>query len=812
MRPLTPVSLPTILAIVTVSLLTQLMVGIFMPNIASAAISECRDNYSSRGSGRVDQSARQQEQQAACEVGYKEGIGDGSICSRYTDPGLNEACRFGYDTYVADKNACNTAAGGESAVRQCQEGIRPGSGGPPGNPPGGNAPSNVDPGAVSKPVAEPPVSGDIKKERNDEPTEAKECSIVGFFGTMICGATSFAAKLTDQSFNILSIFLETGPITQTDKQGADSTIYSTWSAIRNISNILFALAFIVIIYSYITNTGVNNYNIKRMIPRLIVGAILINLSFTLCALMVDIANILGKTLADTIGGLVPPSTSGGEFDTWESVVTSSVLVGAAAVAGGAAAAYGTFSMLLPVLVSALVVVITTFVILMIRQVLIILLIIISPLAFAAILLPNTNSWFDKWRKIFIPLVMLYPAIALVYGLSQVAATIIQEYAKNQGSVLLAILALGVQVVPLFLTPTLMRLGGGVLNRFGGIEQSKFASSIRKKAQDRADHSKNLRDLHGISTPAPLPDDASKARRAVRSMRSLNPRAAAARGKFRREQRNKDIDNNLDTAQNADFTRALQDTDPTLGSRLYNKLRGEELSDDPADRNYTTRGDALAQDLAQSKDVEKFSRARNKVLQQRLNVKAKGIEAKRLELVNGGTERDDMIRHAINAENNVSELTQEAAILHIAKSGDIGAILAILKNSSNMSFEQRRTMIKTLHQSGMSDKIPFLGNNEAVGALERGEVNEANFGSKVVAPSLMQDDYSANAYAEMDPDVTEVVSSELNSPTTAVTGDRLQQHRSAAHEALHGSDTQLKVNHNRPHLERIAGPAGGGGGS
>jgi hypothetical protein len=763
---------------------------------ANAAISQCGDQYSTQAGGRAKQ---------ACEVGYLEGKGDGTVCSRYTNPAENEACRFGYNTYVADKEACATNSGGEGAVRQCQIGLRPnvdpGDTGGPTTPP-----SSPSPVTSAKPVSNPPTSGDIKGEKNDEDTEAKECSITGFFGTLVCGATTFAAKLTDQSFRILSIFLETGPVTQTDKQGADSSMFSAWAAIRNIANVLFVIAFIVIIFSYLTNTGIDAYNIKRMIPRLIVGALLINLSFTLCALMVDISNILGKTLAETIGGLVEPSVSGGEYTTWEGVVTTAVLAGAGAVALHSAAAYGTLSMLLPVLTSALIVVITTFIILMIRQVLIILLIVISPLAFAAILLPNTSSWFDKWRKIFIPVVLLFPAISLVYGLSQVAATIVQEYAKNQGSVLLAILALGVQIVPLFLTPTLLRLGGGVLNRFGGMGSSKFANSIREKANNRAEHSKTLRDLHGL-TPAVTKGD--KLKRTLRDPTGL--RGRATRRKADRERKNKEIDENLDTARNQDFAKALQDQDPTLASRLYNKALGRELDDGygaDGESNYTTKGDALAQQLAQSGDTSRINRARNLVIHERIKAKAKVVKARRLELVNGDTSRNDMIANAVNASGNVSALTQEAAILHIAESGDIGAILAILKKSGeHMSADQRRTLMTTLHSKGASAKMPFLANPEAMGAIERGEVTEQNFGSKVIAPSLVRDDYSANAFAEMDPDVTNEVAQEIQhqiaNENSLVSKDKLREHAHAAHEALTGKDTKLKVNHNRNDLERIA---------
>lgn len=43
---------------------------------------------------------------------------------------------------------------------------------------------------------------------------------------------------------------------------------------RNIANVVFVVMFLVVIYSLLTGRGVGNYNIKRMLPRFIVGAIL----------------------------------------------------------------------------------------------------------------------------------------------------------------------------------------------------------------------------------------------------------------------------------------------------------------------------------------------------------------------------------------------------------------------------------------------------------------------------------------------------------------------------------------------------------
>ena len=75
-----------------------------------------------------------------------------------------------------------------------------------------------------------------------------------------------------------------------------------------------------IVISQITGYGISNYGIKKMLPKILVMAILINLSWYVAVIGVDISNILGKgifnlftsanndLIKSTNGGLHTPST------------------------------------------------------------------------------------------------------------------------------------------------------------------------------------------------------------------------------------------------------------------------------------------------------------------------------------------------------------------------------------------------------------------------------------------------------------------------------------------------------------------------
>lgn len=285
----------------------------------------------------------------------------------------------------------------------------------------------------------------------------------------------------DTVYSWVDGFLEVRPLATTQ----DQALYRAWSYMRTFANVAFIIAFLVVIYSQIANMGLNNYDIKKMLPRLVIAAVLVNTSYWICAVAVDIFNILGYSVQDLFimirNSLV--GTEGNSWDvvSWESL--SALILSGGSVAGGVGiAAYlgissgalvvagagivgGLVVLLLPVLLSLLFVILMTFLILAARQAIITILIVIAPLAFVAFLLPNTEKWFEKWRSTLFTLLLLFPAFSLVFGGSQLASAIIIQ---NATSINIVLLAMAVQIAPLLITPLLLKLGGGVLNRFAGI--------------------------------------------------------------------------------------------------------------------------------------------------------------------------------------------------------------------------------------------------------------------------------------------------------------------------------------------------------
>lgn len=289
-----------------------------------------------------------------------------------------------------------------------------------------------------------------EEEEGGEPKNS--CGIDGGLGWLICPVMTFVANINDAAYGAISGFLDIKPAILGDNSNT-SGAKQGWDFFRNIANAIFAVIFLWIIFSQISNVGVSNYGIKKILPRLIIGALLVNLSYYLCQIFVDLSNILGHTLKDALeagaGGIGTESEAAG----WGSAIAATI-VGVGGVAAFAALAIG-----IPTLAAGFLAIMTVFIILVVRQAGIILLISMSPIAFAAWLLPNTEDLFKKWMKMFRGLLLVFPIISLLYGAGKLAGAVLASSATvdpNNPDETLHLVALAATTMPLIATPFVLQ--------------------------------------------------------------------------------------------------------------------------------------------------------------------------------------------------------------------------------------------------------------------------------------------------------------------------------------------------------------------
>lgn len=317
--------------------------------------------------------------------------------------------------------------------------------------------------------------------------DANTCgSSVKLLGWVICPIITAVVALNDTLWSIIQGMLTVSPLKQNEP------VYAAWGAIRSLANALFVIFFMVIIFSQLTGAGITNYGIKKMLPKIIVAAILVNVSFIIMQAAVDLSNIIGSSLYNLIHSIIPETKQ----YSWAMIFNSmqgaalTFVGGAAALAMVAGSATG-FWLLVPFMAMALLSLVAAFLTLSFRLAAIPVLTILAPLAIIASGLPNTESWYKKWRGLLISMLMLYPMAAVIFAGAQFAASIIIGNGQN---FLNYLIGLTILALPLFSLPFLAKQGGAI--------QGKVAGALNGLAQ---------RARPGISGWAKGHEDAARAR-------------------------------------------------------------------------------------------------------------------------------------------------------------------------------------------------------------------------------------------------------------------------------------------------------------
>lgn len=311
-------------------------------------------------------------------------------------------------------------------------------------------------------------TGATSGESSSEATTTDTCyDQVGAIGWLICPSTGVLGKAIDAVYAQIEKLLVVSPVT-TD---GTSPIYKVWEIMRDVTNIVFVILLLLIVYSHITGLGLSNYSIKKALPKLVIAAVLVNMSYLICALAVDVSNILGANLKGIFTSIEESAISAGGLGdaakiTWTEL--TGALIGGGAIAGVAVGVAGGLGALLWPLIVALIggilSVLVGLITIGMRQALISVLIMISPLAFVAYMLPNTESWFKKWKDIFTSMLIFYPMFSLLFGAAQLAGWAIIASSLSAGNFFGVVLGMAVQVFPLFISVSLMKMSGTVLGK------------------------------------------------------------------------------------------------------------------------------------------------------------------------------------------------------------------------------------------------------------------------------------------------------------------------------------------------------------
>lgn len=295
------------------------------------------------------------------------------------------------------------------------------------------------------------------------------CESSGFsLSWIICPVINLAADAADGIFTKFILPLLNTPAVNVDT-AHPSGIFQVWSSFRTFGNVFLIIALLVMVFGQAIGGGlIDSYTVKKIAPRLLIAAILINLSIYLVALAVDVTNIIGGSINSLI--TAPVKDSGKYMFT---VGGGAGAFGFASLLGLAFGAYILGPALITFLIMAVVIpgalaIIGVAVTLILRRGIIIMLIIVSPLAFALWCLPNTEQYFRKWWDLLFRTLMVYPLIMVMFAVAHLMAVIIADPDEAHiGNFLGQVVAMIVIILPLFLVPFAFKFAGGVTGAISG---------------------------------------------------------------------------------------------------------------------------------------------------------------------------------------------------------------------------------------------------------------------------------------------------------------------------------------------------------
>ncbi|MDB5164942.1 MAG: rane protein of unknown function [Candidatus Saccharibacteria bacterium] len=349
---------------------------------------------------------------------------------------------------------------------------------------------------------------DLRSASADPGKTSPTCESNGFpanLSWLLCPIFNGVAGMSDWLFKeVVSPLLHTTPLS-TDPSDPS---YQAWSNFRIYGNIFLVIALLVVVFGQSIGGGlIDAYTAKKILPRLIIATILINLSIYIVAALVDITNIVGGSLGAII---TAPLKDAGAFQISPTGIQADLVFAGTAVVGfaawfmghvfaaseagffGNASLFIALFIIMPVLLGLL----AAFITLILRMALILALVLVSPFAFALYCLPNTQQYFRKWWDLLIQTLLVYPIVIIFFAVSDVLSVTVMDTGHNNNLVvgpMTFVISFVLQFLPLLFIPYSFRLAGGVLGR-----AHELMSNYHKRGQEvvkgNANDPRSLRNL------------------------------------------------------------------------------------------------------------------------------------------------------------------------------------------------------------------------------------------------------------------------------------------------------------------------------
>ncbi|MEO6760842.1 MAG: hypothetical protein ABI220_00500 [Candidatus Saccharimonadales bacterium] len=241
---------------------------------------------------------------------------------------------------------------------------------------------------------------------------------------------------------------------------AQNGYYTAWNSFRVLATAILIIGGLIMVASQALGFEIlDAYTIRKVLPRLLVAVIGINLSWPLMRFIVGFFDTVGFDIRSLIYS--PFSHMHG------SISFSTGIVG---IFAGAATVFAMGLASLTLILTAAMALFVGFIILVIRQLALIVIIILAPIAIACYILPGTQKIWKMWKDNFLGLLVMFPIISAFIAAGHVFAVVsLQGVATGAtgASTIAQVVGLVAYFIPYFLLPLTFRLATGAIGGLAG---------------------------------------------------------------------------------------------------------------------------------------------------------------------------------------------------------------------------------------------------------------------------------------------------------------------------------------------------------
>lgn len=237
------------------------------------------------------------------------------------------------------------------------------------------------------------------------------------------------------------------------KDGAETDIYKTWKTIRDVALGLYVLLFVIIVFG--NGVGYDPYTIKKALPKLAAGALLTWASFFIMQTLVDFSNLVGTA----VPSLIAVTTDNAGIKTYD--INMSFGIGGLTIILAIILTFVALGALLIGIAGLLA-----------RAIIIYGLVLLAPIAFAAWVLPNTESLFKKWWKNLIKVLMMFPIVTGMLAIS----LLFQASIDQSASMPLQIASSLAPLIAIIMIPKTFKWGGEAFAAAAGYMAGKASGA------------------------------------------------------------------------------------------------------------------------------------------------------------------------------------------------------------------------------------------------------------------------------------------------------------------------------------------------